>query len=71
MSFKLKGAVIEDAGIFSDAMSTDLVDALKGVFVGKRMETEVLVEALKQAEVDATLESHMDEIMTWVGSLPI
>ena len=71
LSFKLKGAVIEEAGIYSDAMSTDLVDVLKGLFIGKRMEIGALIEALESAELPEELKPHMNDIIEWVGTLPI
>lgn len=71
MSFKLKGAIIEESGIYSDAMSTDLVDILKTLFVGKKMERATLVSALSQAEVPEALKPQFDEIAVWVEGLPI
>lgn len=71
LSFKLKGAVIEESGIYSDAMSTDLVDVLKTLFNGKKLERGELVNALVQAEVPSELKAQFDEIVVWVGALPI
>jgi lipoate-protein ligase A len=71
LSFKLKGAVIEDSGIYSDAMSTDLVDVLKTLFNGKKMERAELINALSQANLPLEMKAQFDEIAEWVGTLPI
>lgn len=71
LSFKLKGAVIEDSGVYSDAMSTDLVDALKDVFTGKRLDRTELSNALKNASVDASMREPFLEIATWIETLAI
>ena len=66
LSFKLKGAVIEACGIYSDAMSTDLVESLKGLFEGRRLEKNDLSEALKNAEVTESIRAQFDEISDWL-----
>ena len=71
LSFKLKGAVIEDSGIYSDAMSTDLVDVLKDVFTGKRLERTELSNALRHATVDDSMREPFLEIAAWIETLAI
>ncbi len=75
LSFKLKGAVIEDSGVYSDAMSTDLVEALKEIFTGKRLgRTELsnaLKEALEKSSFDETMRAPFLEIVAWIETLAI
>jgi len=71
LSFKLKGAVIEESGIYSDAMSTDLIEALKEVFTGKRLERVALSNAVKEASVDETMREPLLEIADWIETLAI
>lgn len=71
LSFKLKGAVIEDSGIYSDAMSTDLIDALKELFNGKRLERTELSNAVKNASVDDAMREPFLEIAAWIETLAI
>lgn len=66
LSFRLKGATIEECGIYSDAMNTELVEALQGIFDGKRLEKNELSTALKEALVDAALRPQFDEIADWI-----
>lgn len=71
LSFKLKGAIIEESGIFSDAMSTDLVEGIDGVFNGVKLERESLVGALKKASVDEAHQAMLDDVAGWLLTLPI
>jgi lipoate-protein ligase A len=71
LSFKLKGAIIEESGIFSDAMSTDLVEGIDGVFNGVKLEREALVGALKKASVDEAHQAMLDDVAGWISTLPI
>lgn len=71
MSFKLKGAVIEETGIYSDAMNTDLVESLKSIFNGKRLEEKTLLEALNTAEIPDAFQKQYEEIAEWVKTLAI
>lgn len=66
LSFKLKGAMIEESGVYSDAMSTDLIDVLKELFNGKRFERNELADALKNADVDEAMRAPFDEIAAWL-----
>ncbi len=71
LSFKLKGAIIEESGIFSDAMSTDLVEGIGGVFNGVKLERLALVGALKKANVDEAHQAMLDDVSGWLSTLPI
>jgi lipoate-protein ligase A len=71
LSFKLKGAVIEDSGVYSDAMSTDLVDVIKDVFTGKKFDRTELSDALKIASVDDNMREPILEIANWIETLAI
>ncbi|MCD4714593.1 MAG: lipoate--protein ligase [Clostridiales bacterium] len=71
LSFKLKGAIIEESGIFSDAMSTDLVEGIDGVFNGVKLEREALVGALKKASVDEAHQAMLDDVSGWLSTLPV
>lgn len=71
LSFKLKGAIIEESGIFSDAMSTDLVEGIDGLFNGVKLDREALVGALKKANVDEAHQAMLDDVSGWISTLPI
>ena len=71
LSFKLKGAVIEETGIYSDAMNTDLVELLKLRFNGKRLELKALLEALDEIQVMDDLKPQIQEISAWFKTLAI
>lgn len=71
ISFKLKGAVIESSGIYSDAMSTDFVESMQGVFDGKRLDPAELGDAVAGLSVDRNLESQRVELEMWLRALPI
>lgn len=71
VSFKIKGAVIEESGIFSDAMSTDLVEAIDGVFNGVKLERGALVEALKKVNVDESHQAMLDDVAKWIATLTV
>ena len=71
LSFKLKGAIIEESGIFSDAMSTDLVEGIDGLFNGVKLEKEALVGALKKANVDEAHQAMLDDVSGWLLTLPV
>ena len=71
LSFKLRDAIIEDSGVYSDAMSTDLVDLLKTVFNGKRMERRVLGLAISEVDVPEHLKDQFRDISDWIKTLPI
>jgi lipoate-protein ligase A len=71
LSFKLKDAIIEESGVYSDAMSTDLVDLLKTLFNGKRMERRVLGLAISEVDVPEHLKDQFKDISEWIKTLPI
>lgn len=71
VSFKLKGAVIEETGLFSDAMNTDLVELLKHRFNGKRLEIKSLVQTLEETQVSNELKPQIEEISAWFKTLAI
>lgn len=71
LSFKLKGAIIEESGIYSDAMSTELVEGIGGVFNGVKLERLALVEALKKAKVDESHQAMLYDVAEWLGTLPV
>jgi len=66
LSFRLKGAMIEACGIYSDAMNTELVDSLQGIFDGKRLEKNELSKALIDANVAESLRPQFQEISEWI-----
>ncbi len=68
---KLKGAVIENCSVYSDAMNTDLVENLKGAFDGVKFDREALIEALEKRNTIDALKENMHEVKEWVGTLPI
>jgi len=70
LSFKLKGAQIEADEVFSDAMSTDLIDALSGIFVGCRLEKADMTEALDQVEVPEAMKAAFSDVRAWIQTLP-
>ncbi|MDN5351165.1 MAG: lipoate---protein ligase [Clostridiales bacterium] len=72
-NFKLRGAVIEESAVYSDAMTTDLVDLLQGIFDGKRMMREELVDAVKavKGKSDASIDAMLDDIANWLDEQPI
>ena len=70
LSFKLKGAQIEADEVFSDAMSTDLIDALSGIFVGCRLEKVDMTEALDQVEVPEAMKAAFSDVRAWIQTLP-
>lgn len=71
ISFKLKGAVIESSGIYSDAMSTALVESMQGLFDGKRLDPAALGDVLAGLAVEPKLESQRAELEAWIRTLPI
>lgn len=68
VNLKLKGAIIEESAVYSDAMSTDLVDALKTVFNGVRFEKKALKDTLKAVNVQETHQPMLDEIHAWIDT---
>ncbi len=71
ISFKLKGAIIEETGIYSDAMNTDLVELLKLRFNGKRLDQKSLLQAIAEIKTSEQIEPQLEEIKEWLKSLAI
>ena len=71
LSFKLKGAVVEACEVYSDAMNTDLIEAMSGIFVGKRFETQEIQSAMEAINVTEELKPAVKEISQWIQTLAI
>ncbi len=67
-NFKLKGAVIEESAVYSDAMSTNLVDTLATLFNGVKFEKKSMKEAIEKAVVSEEHQPMMDEIRSWIDT---
>lgn len=71
LSFKLKGAVVEACEVYSDAMNTDLIEAMSGIFVGKRFDREEIKLAVEGIVVSDNLKPAVAEIAQWIETLAI
>ncbi len=71
LSFKLKGAVIESSGIYSDAMSTLLVESMQGLFDGKRLDPVELGNAVAGLAVEPLLKDQCSDLEAWLRALPV
>lgn len=68
ISFKLKGGIIEESAVYSDAMSTDLVDAVGTLFNGMKLDKTLLKATVKDLKVSNDHQPMLDEIYNWIDT---
>ena len=71
LNFSLKGALIKETTIYSDAMSTDFIDKLQPLFNGQKLDKEALQTALKPLENLKSLKPMIDDLKTWFSNLKL
>jgi len=69
LSFVLKNAVIQEAAIFSDAMSTDFIELLMPAFSDVRLEREPLLEAARKIDVPEAYQDMLSDLKKWIATL--
>jgi lipoate-protein ligase A len=71
LNFKTEKGSVSEVGIFSDAMSTAFVDALKPIFVASPFDKESLYMRLDSASLPEGSEQMRADLLGWLRSLEI
>ncbi|MBF4692403.1 lipoate--protein ligase [Fusibacter ferrireducens] len=68
LNFTLKGGLIEETTIYSDAMSTQFIEQLQPLFNGLKLQSKPLITALEALEQYDSLKPMLADLRTWFDS---